>query len=407
MERAIRIGRLQAIGTGGNTVVDECYHTCKLLNRYPRTVVCVVRVRMEWYGSGKMVVKLMWRWQLSVVGVRVFFGVDGPTKFGVFGVLFGAKVGDALIRPKKLKQRDDFGKNLINRISRIGKKSLAKNLVGCNRAETTHELLETDSENTGINSTDKMLNVSNAPVEQVLENVDIVNLIRILGLQIGKKYDNVRSFRYGHLIIMSDQVHDYDGSHMRGLIQNFLGVLHTPIVKPINKKNEEDVISFYTLPAYMKWMKSLRGDDERKYRIKMYVSDGAILELSFNSLQVHERKKWLLKYMKYKILDFIHYELTLHSMAMLQRYIPSVVDGLKPTQRKILFCAIKKPLVEEENVEAFCGYVSGRTNYRHGMTSLVEALIDMAQSHVGTNNINLLCPNGLFWLLSDGWPRYW
>ena len=42
----------------------------------------------------------------------------------------------------------------------------------------------------------------------------------IQGLQYGKKYDSLKSLRYGKLMIMTDQ--DQDGSHIKGLIINFI-----------------------------------------------------------------------------------------------------------------------------------------------------------------------------------------
>ena len=44
-------------------------------------------------------------------------------------------------------------------------------------------------------------------------------------------YDSVKQLRYGHLMIMTDQ--DHDGSHIKGLIMNFLhhfypSLLHVP-----------------------------------------------------------------------------------------------------------------------------------------------------------------------------------
>ena len=46
------------------------------------------------------------------------------------------------------------------------------------------------------------------------------------------------------------------------------------------------------------------------------------------------------KLIKYS--DFVNKELILFSMVDLQRSIPSMVDGLKPGQRKILFCSFKE-----------------------------------------------------------------
>jgi hypothetical protein len=41
---------------------------------------------------------------------------------------------------------------------------------------------------------------------QVSENAEIQNIKQILGLQHGKAYDDVKALRYGHLMIMTDQV---------------------------------------------------------------------------------------------------------------------------------------------------------------------------------------------------------
>jgi hypothetical protein len=43
-------------------------------------------------------------------------------------------------------------------------------------------------------------------------------------------------------------------------------------------------------------------------------------------------------------------ELILFSRADLERSIPSMVDGLKPGQRKILFCCFKRNLVKDVKV---------------------------------------------------------
>ncbi|GJT94580.1 DNA topoisomerase 2 isoform X2 [Tanacetum coccineum] len=83
-------------------------------------------------------------------------------------------------------------------------------------------------------------------------------------------------------------------------------------------------------------------------------------------------------------------------MADLQRSIPSMVDGLKPNQRKILFCAFKWPIIEEIEVSRFSGYVTEHSAYHHGEASRFSTIIGMAQDYVGSNNINLLQPRGQF-----------
>lgn len=73
-----------------------------------------------------------------------------------------------------------------------------------------------------------------------------------------------------------------------------------------------------------------------------------------------------------------------------------MVDGLKPGQRKILFCSFKRNFVKEAKVAQFSGYVSEHSAYHHGEQSLASTIIGMAQDYVGSNNINLLLPNGQF-----------
>ena len=53
----------------------------------------------------------------------------------------------------------------------------------------------------------KLLNVREASPKQLMENAEIENIKKILGLQHGKHYDSTKGLRYGHLMIMTDQVH--------------------------------------------------------------------------------------------------------------------------------------------------------------------------------------------------------
>jgi len=52
----------------------------------------------------------------------------------------------------------------------------------------------------------KLLNVREASSKQIMDNEEIQNIKKILGLQQNKEYTNARSLRYGHLMIMADQV---------------------------------------------------------------------------------------------------------------------------------------------------------------------------------------------------------
>lgn len=58
----------------------------------------------------------------------------------------------------------------------------------------------------------KLLNVREASAKQITENAEINNLKKILGLKQGEKYDkdsSLKLLRYGHLMIMADQVKNH------------------------------------------------------------------------------------------------------------------------------------------------------------------------------------------------------
>ena len=68
-----------------------------------------------------------------------------------------------------------------------------------------------------------MLNVREASQKQIMENKEITDLVKIIGLSYKKKYmsmEDVSSLRYGKVMIMTDQ--DQDGSHIKGLVINFI-----------------------------------------------------------------------------------------------------------------------------------------------------------------------------------------
>ena len=141
----------------------------------------------------------------------------------------------------------------------------------------------------------KMLNVREASSKQILENSEISSLLKIIGLNfkgifllsyINKSFivfiftdqnilqysyvekyesrESLKSLRYGKLMIMTDQ--DHDGSHIKGLLINFVhhtwpnllkhGFVEefiTPIVK-VSKGNQEK--SFYSMPEFEEWQEA-------------------------------------------------------------------------------------------------------------------------------------------------------
>ena len=59
----------------------------------------------------------------------------------------------------------------------------------------------------------KLLNVRDATSAQVMKNSEIQNIMKIMGLNIGRTYSDTSKLRYGHIMIMTDQ--DHDGSHIK------------------------------------------------------------------------------------------------------------------------------------------------------------------------------------------------
>jgi DNA topoisomerase-2 len=288
----------------------------------------------------------------------------------------------------------------------------------------------------------KMLNVRGEITKKISENKEVIDIKKILGLEMGKKYTEphqIANLRYGKILFMTDQ--DLDGSHIKGLginlfqsqwnslskIPNFIGFMNTPILKA-KKGNQE--LNFYNEGEYQEWKDSNNIDG---WKIKYYKglgtstgkefreyfqdrktvafsyngdhSDNAI-DMVFNKKRADDRKVWLGNYSRDNYLDtnvetinyedFINKELIHFSKYDCDRSIPNIMDGLKISLRKILFAAFKKNLTQEIKVAQFTGYVSEHSGYHHGEASLNGAIVGMAQNFVGSNNINLFMPNGQF-----------
>ncbi|KAL3923273.1 MAG: hypothetical protein SGILL_001747, partial [Bacillariaceae sp.] len=97
-----------------------------------------------------------------------------------------------------------------------------------------------------------------------------------------------------------------------------------------------------------------------------------------------------------KYSQFINKEFILFSGSDCERSIPHVMDGFKPSQRKVLYACIKRKLKDEIKVAQLAGYIGEHSAYHHGEASLHTTIIGMAQSFVGSNNVNLLVPAGQF-----------
>jgi DNA topoisomerase-2 len=235
---------------------------------------------------------------------------------------------------------------------------------------------------------------------------------------------------------MTDQ--DLDGSHIKGLginmfesqwhsllKLNLVGFMNTPIIKALKGWKEkllyndgEDNSWKETDPKgwsikYYKGLGTSTGKEFKEYfqhkKFVMFSYDDSakdVIDMVFNKKRADDRKTWLEHYDRSDCLDtnqsevsygeFINKEMKHFSKYDCDRSIPNLMDGLKISQRKILFAAFKKNITKEIKVAQFSGYVSEHSGYHHGEASLNGAIVGMAQDFVGSNNINLLMPNGQF-----------
>lgn len=250
-----------------------------------------------------------------------------------------------------------------------------------------------------------------------------------------------------------------------GFLQHFI----TPLVKVKQRQSagKEEMLAFYSLPEHEAWLRSNASERDAPAAtgaVKYYKGLGTntaaegreyfknldkhrklffnasemtdasaggprlgtsdIIDLAFNKKNARQRKHWLeTRHRRDAFIDphkpalsfseFIDTELMQFSFADNVRSLPSVIDGLKPAQRKVLYGCFKKKLVapQEMKVVQLAGYIAEHTAYHHGDASLHATIINMAQDYVGSNNLPLLIPSGQFGTRAKGGvdsasPRY-
>eukprot|EP00932_Pfiesteria_piscicida_P018765 SRR837773.5613.p1 GENE.SRR837773.5613~~SRR837773.5613.p1 ORF type:complete len:468 (+),score=185.73 SRR837773.5613:80-1405(+) len=306
-------------------------------------------------------------------------------------------VVDLILMSVLAKSRVNLGKALtaktgrVTRLQGVPKLEDANDAGGKNSAECTLILTEGDSAKTlavaglSVIGRDKygvfplrgkLLNVRDATLKQMMDNEEIQSIIKIVGLDLNKQYDEeLKGLRYGSIMIMADQ--DHDGSHIKGLIinlihawwpslarlPNFLKEFFTPIVKAFRGKS---AISFYTMPEYEAWKEETSGG--KGYRIKYYKGlgtstaseakeyfnaiekhriqykytgpeDDKSIDLAFNKKRADDRKEWMVNHQENLLIDhtqtevtyadFVNKEFVLYCKANVIRSIPSMIDGFK------------------------------------------------------------------------------
>jgi len=282
----------------------------------------------------------------------------------------------------------------------------------------------------------KPLNAMKASSKELAANQELQDVCKTLGLNFGKKYESERdlqTLRYGHVVVLADA--DVDGFHILGLVvaffqhyfpallkSGYVRRMITPVVVATKRAERRE---FFTVPdfnafisgksgwkvRYLKGLGSSTKAEAKAYfkslpRYLKYVNfdDKAseAIDMFFNDKRAADRKAWMkndameLDYASQTqdVSAFVDSELQLFAQDSLSRAIPSFMDGLKESQRKILFGCIRKDNGSTTKIAQLASYVAEKTMYLHGEKSLADAITAMTQGFVGSNNLPLLVPEG-------------
>ena len=296
----------------------------------------------------------------------------------------------------------------------------------------------------------KILNVRNSSVSQISGNKEICNLIKILNLRFGIDYtkdEEFNSLSYGRIVVLSDQ--DSDGKHILSLSLNMLHKLFPSLLErkepfiycmltPLIKIYEKKELSFYNIQDYKEYIEKNKVKGEVKYLKGLGSSNNSDVKSSFGKKMIEfikdektddmmdkcflskcsdRRKQCIAEYdpvknnlklgkqatEKVSISEYLDKELIIFSVDDCRRSIASVIDGLKESQRKLLYSVFLKNLsyhgksLKVAQLGAFC---AEKSEYHHGEVSLFETIIRMAQDFIGSNNIPFLYRDGQFGSLS-------
>jgi DNA topoisomerase-2 len=291
----------------------------------------------------------------------------------------------------------------------------------------------------------KILNVLNASTSAISGNREVTSIIQALNLKYKTDYTKAENFdtlSYGRVMILTDA--DTDGIHIASLIINmfyvlfksllqreepFLYLMMTPVAKIFPTSSQP--LTFYNDFDYQKELEKLTG---KRFTVRYYKGLGTSndqeikdtfgvkvvsfqldkeaeknLTMVFSKNEADERKRWMERYDPesytnpenvYDISTFINQDHIRFSIDDCKRNIPNLVDGLKWSQRKIMFTVFKRNLTftgKSMKVAQLAAATAETSNYHHGEVSLQDTIVKLAQDFTGSlNNVPLLFKDGQF-----------
>lgn len=294
----------------------------------------------------------------------------------------------------------------------------------------------------------KFINPRGKSMKTISVNKEVIAIIQALGLEPDVDYtieENFAKLKYGRLALFADA--DKDGIHIIGLLYNFLHKLFPTVLKvpgffvfnrsPIMKVvHKGDKYVFHYLEQarqfidnnnvakknikYFKGLGTSRSSDikqdfgKRLAEITHTNTTNELVDNLFNPKKTTYRKDWItsfdasntitidyedgeIEFLSYD--DFANRELILFSIEDCKRSIPNIFDGMKESQRKILYSVFLRKLTykkESLKVAQLSGYTAEHTLYEHGEDNLLDTTRGMATRYPGSNNVPVLLNDGQF-----------
>jgi len=290
------------------------------------------------------------------------------------------------------------------------------------------------------------LNCRGMDIKSIVGNEVLSNVAKILGLEYGRVFENaadLKRLNYKYVVLLADQ--DFDGGHIVGLVINwlqycwpsllalrpdFIRRFATPLIianRSGSGKAEPVQFKFLSIPSFKRWLledpshktlfnfsyyKGLGGHSNKQGReyFKAYKEytvtidydkerDSETLENFFNDKRANIRKQLISAYNEDTALDYSLESVTATDFLMAEtlgfchdnvpRGIPGL-DGCKRTQRKLLWaCRELLPPGKVSKLTDLAMKCGEKSKYHHGEVSLYGTMVSMAQSHPGSNNVNL------------------
>ena len=298
----------------------------------------------------------------------------------------------------------------------------------------------------------KPRNVLKANFLQIAEDVDFKAIKAMLGLKEEVDYsrdENYRKLNYGNLLIMPDP--DNDGKHILGLVllfflhrfpslvqRGYIKFMRIPVVRvDINGVHQV----FYSMSAYKQavsvlppnskigtvdYFKGLGSSEDQHikkdfqtprvvtFKIDEDTSDRIML--AFHKTASHLRKDWVTACFNREISNtdsmielpislFIDHEFIDYTIENIIRSIPDAIDGMKESQRKAFFAALRK-LGKKNKVKVaqVASHAAEITCYKHGETCLADTIVMMTYDFLGANNMPYFQARGQFGCVDPDTP---